>query len=404
MTRRYLILSLIIAGALITAVARKSTAPASWPENKDQKSLKFSHAFHVGEGGVACIDCHKGAATSKKASDNLRSTHDNCVSCHEEQINNKCDYCHRDTVNIQAAPSPQRDILFPHARHTEMKGVECVTCHGGLDKVEYAGPKNMPSMATCTTCHNNVKATNACESCHTSFTNLIPKDHLVANFKKEHRTLTRLGELEVSCATCHSQNFCADCHGATPLMQFGASALMTEPSPRSSSTSDSPRQMNLQMTHDMNYRFTHGIDAKAKASDCYSCHSAQEFCAECHAAGDNLTPGARPVSHIGANFTTFGVGSGGGLHAQLARRDIESCMSCHDARGADPVCITCHSDPDGFRGTDPKTHPAGFMKGEEDGTWHSDYGATCYNCHTDINANPQGVPGKGFCGYCHGSK
>ena len=64
------------------------------------------------------------------------------------------------------------------------------------------------------------------------------------------------------------------------------------------------------------------------------------------------------------DFTTIGVGTGGGEHATLARRDIERCISCHDVQGADPTCITCHLDSDGIKGTNPKTHPAGFMKGE----------------------------------------
>ena len=401
--RRWTIILLVLTAALFTAVARRSAAPEAWPGNDDQKSLKFSHAFHVGEAGVACLDCHKGASTSTMASDNLRSTHDNCVTCHEEQVNTQCGYCHRDTLNIQSAVRPVRTIVFSHARHTAMKSVECQMCHAGLDKTEYAGPANMPPMTTCITCHDNAKATGTCESCHTSFTNLIPSDHLVADFRKEHKKLTRLGGLEVSCATCHTQNFCADCHGAAPLERFGRSSLMSEPSPRSSSPTDGPKQMTLQMTHSMNYRYTHGIDARAKATDCYSCHNAQTFCEQCHAAGDNLTPGMKPASHLAPGFTTFGVGSGGGRHAQLALRDIESCAACHDARGADPVCITCHIDPDGIKGIHPRTHPAGFMQGDH-GSWHTDPGAVCYNCHTDMNASPGGTAGKGFCGYCHGPK
>ncbi|MEW6509641.1 MAG: cytochrome c3 family protein [Bacteroidota bacterium] len=405
MNRRTLIIAaLVITGALVTAVARKSTAPPGWPENNDATTIKFSHKFHLTEAGVACTDCHPTGKSSTNAADNLRSTHDNCVSCHEEQINNTCAYCHKDPDNIQAAPAPERTLLFSHAQHAAMKDVECATCHAGLDTVEYAGPANMPGMATCTTCHNNVTATNACESCHTSFTNLIPANHLAADFKKEHRQMTRLGELEVSCATCHSQNFCAECHGATPLVQLGQSALMADPSPRVAPGSDSPRAMELQMVHSMNYRFTHGIDAKAKSADCYTCHSSRDFCAKCHAEGDNLAPGERPAWHLGAGFATLGVGSGGGRHAEFARRDIESCMSCHDVRGGDPVCITCHTDADGIRGTDPRTHPGGFMKEEEEGAWHHDAGASCYTCHTDMNASPNGTPGRGFCGYCHGSK
>jgi hypothetical protein len=404
MKRRTLIVALVIAGALFTAIARKSAAPDSWPENSDQTALKFSHALHITQAGVACADCHTGGLTSTTSADNLRPNHDNCAGCHEEQINNTCNYCHRDTVDIKAVRAPDRTILFSHAQHNAMKEVECVTCHAGLDKVEYAGPANMPAMTACTACHNNAAATSACEACHTSFTNLIPQDHLVADFKKEHRQRTRLGALEVSCATCHTQDFCADCHGAAPLSQMGRSALMSDPAPRTSPGADGPRTMSLQMVHSMNYRFTHGADAKARTSECATCHSTQTFCVECHASGDNLMPGARPASHLGAGFTTLGAGSGGGGHAVLARRDIESCMSCHDVRGGDPVCMTCHVDADGIRGTDPRTHPGGFMKDEEDGSWHRDAGATCYACHTDMNAGPGGVSGRGFCGYCHGPK
>ncbi|HXX64013.1 MAG TPA: cytochrome c3 family protein [Bacteroidota bacterium] len=404
MKRRYPAIAIVMAGALLSAVAHRSTAPLSWPENSDAQSLKFSHSFHVKEAGVACTDCHKAASASMKATDNLRSTHDNCSGCHEDQIKSQCSYCHRDTTNIRAAAIPEQTIIFAHATHVALKDVTCATCHPGVDSVEYAGAANMPTMATCNTCHDQRKATNACEACHTSFTNLIPQDHLVADFKKDHKKLTRLGALQASCATCHTQNFCADCHGAAPLEQFGRSALMSEPSPRSSSSTDGPKQMNLQMVHSMNYRFTHGIDAKAKAADCYTCHSAQDFCAKCHTAGDNLAPGERPASHLAPNFTTLGRNSGGGVHADLAKRDIESCMSCHDARGGDPVCITCHIDPDGIKGTHPRTHPGSFMSSEGDGSWHRDAGATCYNCHTDMNAHPGGVAGRGFCGYCHGPK
>jgi hypothetical protein len=402
--RRLALVLLVVAAALVTAVARRSPAGAGWPDNNDKASLKFSHAFHVGEAGVACLDCHKGASTSASSSDNLRPAHENCATCHEDQVNKQCGFCHLDTLNIQAAVRPVRTIVFSHAKHTAMKDVECATCHPGLDKTEYAGPANMPAMATCITCHDNARATGTCESCHASFVNLVPADHLVADFRKDHKKMTRLGGLDVSCATCHTQNFCADCHGAAPLERFGKSALMSEPSPRSSSTSNGPKQMTLQMTHNMNYRYTHGIDAKAKSTECFDCHNARTFCEQCHAVGDNLTPGAKPASHLSPGFTTLGRGSGGGKHAELALRDIESCMSCHDARGADPVCITCHVDPDGIKGTHPRTHPGGFMQNEGNGSWHRDPGATCFNCHTDMNASPGGVAGRGFCGYCHGPK
>jgi hypothetical protein len=304
--------------------------------------------------------------------------------------------------SIEPYVRPVQTITFSHEQHLAMKGVECTTCHAGLDSVAYAGAQNMPAMVTCNTCHNDTKATNTCEACHTSFVDLVPSDHLAGDFRKEHKRLTRLGALRVACATCHTQTFCADCHDAASLMEFGKRDLMAEPSPRNS-PSDSPVQMTLQSVHSLNYKFTHGVDAKSKAADCYSCHASRQFCVDCHQTGGNVTAQAfKPAWHEGPGFTTLGVGSGGGRHAVMARRDIESCASCHDTQGADPVCITCHTDADGIRGTDPRTHPAGFMRNEH-GPWHTNPGATCYNCHTDYNARPDGVKGKNFCGYCHGA-
>ena len=63
------------------------------------------------------------------------------------------------------------------------------------------------------------------------------------------------------------------------------------------------------------------------------------------------------------------------------------------------VRLFSHFDADGIKGTNPKTHPAGFMNGEN-GDWHNDLGSVCYNCHT--SATPNSQPSAGFCNYCHG--
>lgn len=402
MLGRYCVVVLVIAAALVTAVARKSASPAGWSEENGPKQIKFSHAFHVKDAGVACEDCHN-AKASKLASDHIKPGHDNCTSCHEEQLANVCGYCHVDPDNIQPSVAPQRQIIFSHADHVAMEGAACVTCHAGLDKAQYAGPENMPTMKTCYTCHNDVKATNTCEACHVNLVNLIPSDHLVLNFKVEHGRLGRVDVLENDCAMCHTQTFCVDCHSAAGSVRFNQGPLVADPAPRQSPT-DGPDRMILQTAHSLNYRYTHGIDARSKAADCYVCHSYQNFCVTCHQEGEKLAgPGYVPTWHLGGGFTLVGRGSGGGRHADVARRDIESCVTCHDVQGADPTCITCHVDPDGVKGTDPKTHPTGFQEGEE-GEWHSNAGAACYVCHTDFNARPGGTPGRGFCGYCHGQR
>jgi len=315
-------------------------------------TLKFSHQFHLTEAGVTeCTACHAAAPTSKLSSDYLAANHDACVTCHEEQVNDatqaQCVYCHTDPSDIQATPAPKREVIFSHEQHVAMQDVQCTTCHVGLDRVDQATPANMPGMATCNTCHNDRKASNTCEACHTNFATLLPVDHQRSDFVRNHRDLTRLGGLTTDCQTCHTETFCQQCHLQAEVKSYSYGRrrdLTTEPAHKTS-TKDSPKQTLLQNVHELNYRFTHSIDAKAKQAECQSCHSVQTFCAECHSAGGNITQlKFKPASHGVPGFTTLGRGSGGGLHAEEARRDMESCIACHDVEGKDPTCMTCHLD------------------------------------------------------------
>ena len=348
MLRRYAVFILILALSLILASAengpwaKAGVVPAG---NDDRPSIvKFSHQKHIKDVGADCVTCHPSAQTSKLASDYLSAKHESCQSCHEEQISNDCAYCHTTPENIQLRPEPVRDIIFSHEQHAAMKGVECQTCHAGLDETDLSSAKNMPTMATCNTCHNDRKASNTCESCHRNFVTLLPENHKRSDFTRNHRDLARLGALTADCQSCHTEQFCQQCHTTSGLKAFTPKDLMTEPSAKTS-TKDSPKQMLLQNVHDLNYRFTHGIDARARQADCASCHEAQTFCAQCHEAGGNITQGRfKPASHMMPGFTTLGFGSGGGLHAEEARRDIESCISCHDVEGHDPTCLTCHTE------------------------------------------------------------
>lgn len=357
MIRRYAILvGMLVLG--IGVVVMHSEAPLQANGTPEAASLlgnpalKFSHRFHITEAGVTdCATCHAAAKTSKLSSDHLAANHDACVSCHEEQVNDatqaQCIYCHTDPSNIQAAPAAKRELIFSHEQHAALPDVECTTCHVGVEKVDRVTAANMPSMTTCSTCHNDRKASTTCESCHTNFATLLPVDHQRSDFARNHRDLTRLGGLTTDCQTCHTETFCQQCHLQAELKSYSYGRqrdLTTEPAHKTS-TKDSPKQTLLQNVHELNYRFTHGIDAKARQAECQSCHSVQTFCAECHNAGGNITQiKFKPASHLVPGFTTLGRGSGGGLHAEEARRDMETCIACHDVEGQDPTCMTCHLD------------------------------------------------------------
>ena len=58
-------------------------------------------------------------------------------------------------------------------------------------------------------------------------------------------------------------------------------------------------------------------------------------CADCHVENNVM-----PQSH-GPGWALWEVG---GRHADEARRDLASCISCHEDN-AEELCITCHVDP-----------------------------------------------------------
>ena len=354
MVRKYILFAVSI--ALCVTVATFTNLPVlvagnTIPDETAQPPvpIKFSHKLHIKDVGVDCATCHPAAATSTLSSNNLISTHDECGTCHEDQIASDCGFCHSDPENIVERPPIDRELIFSHQQHLGMTDVECTTCHKGMDEVTTAGAESLPDMATCNTCHNDRKATNTCEACHTDFVTLLPSDHRQADFLTSHRDESRLGALQTSCQTCHAETFCQQCHQGAGLKAFLPKDLSTEPRAKTW-TRDTPKRTVLQNVHELNYRFTHGIDAKSKRMDCASCHSVETFCVACHEVGGNVSQGSfKPKSHSVPGFVVLGRGTGGGLHAEEARRDLESCVSCHDVEGRDPTCMACHTSTGQYR-------------------------------------------------------
>ncbi|MHB8337160.1 MAG: cytochrome c3 family protein [Ignavibacteriaceae bacterium] len=362
--------------------------------------IKFSHKVH--NGNAACEDCHTAVPKSTSLKDNLMPNHDACSSCHDVTDKTKCDKCHYDNI-YKPLIQKKSELKFNHQFHLDKQKIKCETCHKGVFDVAYAedAVQPYPKMETCYSCHNNKStASNECISCHTSTADLKPQSHKSGDFLQTHKFAAR--EFNANCIMCHDNASCQECHtGTTMLTGNGTPNDFYQPySPTNSK--DGVKQQQITRVHDLNYRFTHGIDAKGKTAECQSCHQINTFCATCHQSkqGDFSLGGIEPTSHLEPNFMIIGVGSGGGEHATLARRDIESCAACHDVQGGDPTCIQCHTDPDGIQGTNPRTHPRNYMH-DVHGDWHTSQGSVCFNCHT--GSSPSSPAGVGFCGYCHGS-
>src|SRR3989339_685663 len=331
---------LAAAGILLLSAFNVGNQPGNDEENSG--IIKFSHSLHADL--LDCGTCHSSVAESTSLKDRLLPNHENCSSCHEVDDDKECNTCHYDLI----------------------------------------------------------VASNACESCHISTTRLLPQTHKSVSFMQTHKFDARA--FDANCIMCHNDNTnsCIECHEATNIITEANTPEDFYQPYVPNQFSDGTNKQQITKVHELNYRFTHGIDAKGKTSECQSCHEVETFCASCHQSEDSdfALGGIVPSSHLKSGFFTIGAGTGGGEHAILAKRDIENCVSCHDVQGADPTCITCHLDSDGIKGTNPKTHATGFMR-DIQGDWHDSQGSICFNCHT--SNSPSSSAGIGFCGYCHGA-
>lgn len=364
--------------------------------NKDV--IKFTHELHAAMS--ECADCHTGAAESTSLQDRMLPEKEVCETCHDVEDSDNCTLCHYDGV-FEPMIQKKSELLFDHKFHINSYELECTECHKGFEEAAYSfeASQPVPPMEQCYVCHNDYEAgTDECAACHISTANLVPEDHLTNSFFDNHKFTSHDG----NCAMCHDESFCESCHVSTTGIDEANTATDFYTPYTPDKYIDNTKLQNITRVHDLNYRYTHGIDAKGYTSECVTCHTVESFCAECHTSGggDYALSGVVPYSHLQPDFVTVGVGSGGGEHGIEARRDIESCAACHDTQGADPNCILCHVDNDGIQGTNPKTHPTDYMT-TENGDWHNSMGSVCYNCHTDPNAHPGGVQNMGFCGYCH---
>ena len=307
--------------------------------------IKFNHKIHTVDAEIKCEDCHKKALTSVSSKDNLNPKKKDCEGCHDVKDTKECKLCHYDNV-YKKLRSSDRELIFSHKDH--VKNEKCTDCHKNLDAVKFSkeSAAGFPNMESCYKCHDNKTASSDCEACHNNLTNLTPKTHLKTNFLNEHTMVAGVSSKN-NCMMCHSDNFCQACH--SPLNYTGDNTKDNFYAPYytkdNGTRTDRGDLQKLTTAHNLNYLYTHGLDANQKSFECNTCHSPVDFCASCHQNGGNTVTGIAPSSHQQPNFATMDASTGGGLHSQLARRDIESCQSCHDAPGQDPVCAQCHLNP-----------------------------------------------------------
>lgn len=328
--------ALVLAGAFLVlagCVLFKS-------ESSVRRSYAFSHRVHA-EQELACTDCHLAAETSDEPGIPGIGA---CKLCHAEidkdkPAERKVDALYDAKGFKKTGRSAVGDeIIFPHLRHVT-KGVECATCHTGIEKSEDVLELPQANMDVCMQCHASKGVANECATCHTQIrADARPPSH-DGNWTKLHGGVCRAGSEKRSdrCDTCHKETDCAACH------------LTTQPA-----------------NHTQQWRRVgHGVAASLDRSNCQTCHQ-PSTCATCHAE-------TQPRNHVGM----FG-----------APQD-NHCLTCHEPLAGEG-CSTCHAGTPSHALATPKPpshNPAMNCRqchmpgGTQPPLPHADDGSNCNRCH-----------------------
>ena len=331
-------------------------------------TIRFNHRLHMKDQGMKCVDCHEGAQTSVKAADRMMPAPKVCDGCHASDHGNlakvaggegmaACAMCHQSYTpsagnDVLRMELPTAHLKSNHKIHAD-RNINCEQCHGAVQDVELATREQLPRMKGCFGCHamsgpGRGQAKNDCETCHetrpdglmkVSFASgtLMPPRWMgnmehTADFIERHKRVA--GDNAQACASCHSENFCTDCHDGKVR-------------PRS--------------VHANDYLSIHPVEARLDNPRCASCHQEQQFCLPCHMrAGVSQSGSPGSVAKQGRFHPPPSVWSEPPRtrqhHAWEAQRNLNACVSCHTERD----CASCHaSQAMGGRGFDP--HPAGFQ-------------------------------------------
>lgn len=340
--------------------------------------LVFSHQKHLGR-GARCEQCHPAATSSQSAVDDLLPTEKECRGCHaidraEPQKQSvptaACSSCHpgwKPGVVVEHTYLTPPPLKFAHDRHTK---VSCESCHANIRNVDLATTAQLPTMASCLSCHENGSEERHCTDCHlaklgglmeTQFEHgqLVPGrdglgDQHGPGFTNNHVQEAR--QAGNTCNACHDQSECIACHqGVVKPMDF----------------------------HPGNYLALHAIDAR-RGKDCSACHRSESFCVACHERSGIGTRAATQFDDMNAGKRFHPVGwasrgPGPNIHAQEARRNITTCTSCH----REEDCLTCHSAEPG--GVNASPHPVGWRGSAQCRALDRSNRRMCLRCHIAQN-------------------
>jgi len=328
------LLAALAAGSFACATFMAGLVPLPTPHQ-----IRIPHTTHADM--ADCSECHAAVAESAALEGHsLLPKEEVCMGCHDDiKEEGNCGFCHVPADAPATFVPVTWNLKFSHANHIERVEGECARCHASLPD-PFRTPEMAPTMDTCLGCHNHQADYDAgrCDRCHIDLSRYPLRP--VAGFSHDggffqrHRAEARASIQ--SCASCHPQLFCNDCHSRTAPQRVELTF---------------PERVDRKLVHRDDWLVRHPIEAGANAATCSRCH-ATNFCNRCH-RDQNLTPkGSDP-----RNPHPPGWVFPGGTHGTEARRNITRCAACH-ADGPSSICVDCHRV--GGVGGDP--HPLGWRQ------------------------------------------
>ncbi len=339
--------------------------------------IRFAHGPHLAE-GLSCVRCHGAAGRDEDAVQRDGDPEDldagvstvsehaasatrpllpaeaDCRGCHTDPVRDRCQRCHTEPEHPGRYAERDDDIHFDHSDHTSPSAGRCVHCHGSEARTEAAYRPEGPPMATCTdSCHREAMRALDCVLCHADLHRYRIEDVSIIDhgpgFLRRHASAATADQ--TLCSQCHDPTFCEDCHLSAP----GLPLEVLEPT-----------RQTRDFVHRGDFVARHSTEADLERGTCLRCHGTP-FCDGCHRAsgiGGGVAPGSPHPPGWLDPLSPFG-------HARAARRDLLSCVSCHEA-DAETTCVPCHR----VGGVAGNPHPPGFGGGRDPLTL-----GVCRTCH-----------------------
>lgn len=159
---RILLLVVLLVGAVaVVAIAARRQGPV--------QPVAFSHKVHVGDRGISCVYCHQGVNKTPNA---LLPSTETCMDCHRvvkpdsPEVKKVAEAFQAGEgipwVRVTDLPD---FVHFTHARHIKA-GVDCMSCHGDVARMDRVHKAKALKMGDCLACHHQHKASTDCLTCH----------------------------------------------------------------------------------------------------------------------------------------------------------------------------------------------------------------------------------------------